>query len=58
MAKQAGIARFTFNWGLGISIALYDRGVEAKCFGLKEVLLTITLSLSIPGLKRKAFVKK
>ena len=36
MAKHAGIARFTFNWGLGIWIALYSEGLKPNALVLKK----------------------
>ncbi|HAX77766.1 MAG TPA: transposase [Cyanobacteria bacterium UBA11372] len=36
MAKHAGIARFTFNWGLGTWIALYSEGLKPNALVLKK----------------------
>lgn len=36
MAKHAGIARFTFNWGLGIWSALYSQGLKPNALVLKK----------------------
>ncbi|WP_246162886.1 helix-turn-helix domain-containing protein [Brasilonema sennae] len=36
MAKHAGIARFTFNWGLATWKNLYDHGFKPNKFLLKK----------------------
>jgi putative transposase len=36
MSKHAGIARFTFNWGLGMWNALYKDGYKPSVYALKK----------------------
>ncbi|MGB3263333.1 MAG: RNA-guided endonuclease TnpB family protein [Microcoleus sp.] len=36
MAKHAGIARFTFNWGLGVWSSLYSEGLKPNALVLKK----------------------
>ncbi len=57
MAKHAGIARFTFNWGLGIWTALCKDGFKPNAFALKK-FFNNHLKPVYPWIKEKGICQK
>ncbi|GET42811.1 RNA-guided endonuclease InsQ/TnpB family protein [Microseira wollei] len=57
MAKHAGIARFTFNWGLGTWIALYSEGLKPNALTLKQFFNNHVKSV-YPWIKEQGICQK